>query len=53
MGCDIHIIIEEKVLGIRWQKLNNPPFNYRSYAVFAFLADVRNRTGIIPISNCR
>jgi len=38
-----------------WHKKNytNHPFNWRSYKLFAFLADVRNSSCCLPIAPCR
>lgn len=58
MGCDIHAFFEIKIKG-NWEFLLNfddfyrKNYFYRDYEVFAFLADVRNRYGIIPISQPR
>jgi hypothetical protein len=50
MGCDIHSYLERRTLD-GWEMLPGPgPFGDRSYDRFAFLADVRNYSGIEPIS---
>ena len=45
MGCDIHSFAEVK-RNNKWEKItdtnNTDPFSWRSYSMFAFLADVRN-----------
>ena len=60
MGCDIHLMTEVKKEG-KWE-LNtkdifgdeyyesDSPFDRRSYSLFSFLADVRQRDNIKPIS---
>lgn len=60
MGCDIHSYAERRVDG-QWVFFDDPqfgtteypdmgPFEWRNYSVFAFLADVRNYSDIVPIS---
>jgi hypothetical protein len=61
MGCDIHSFAEVKKDG-KWQRVMEPhfkdwdgklttePFAWRSYGIFAFLADVRNYSIITPLS---
>lgn len=67
MGCDIHIWTEIKSKETwKWEeseqdifptvfgnKKSRSPFDRRSYKLFAFLADVRNTYGIIPISESK
>lgn len=61
MGCDMSLMVEKKVDG-RWIKYEqggfngsgrnaNTPFDWRCYAIFSFLADVRQRDDITPISS--
>jgi hypothetical protein len=55
MGCDIHMIGECKLKGI-WRAVFDPgngPFEDRSYRLFGFLANVRNYSGVTPISEPR
>jgi hypothetical protein len=54
MGCDIHITYQKKVNNT-WIDAypGGSPLNYRSYALFGFLANVRNYSGITPISEPR
>jgi hypothetical protein len=51
MGCDIHVHGERRNGG-KWQKiaLDPPPFDWRSYGLFGFLADVRNYSAVPPIA---
>lgn len=52
MGCDIHSHAERKNPNGEWEivSLIDPPFNWRSYGVFAFLAGVRNYSAVTPIA---
>ena len=52
MGCDIHSFTEKRNKGNnKWEVLEGlNPFDWRSYSVFAFLADVRNYDHCEPIS---
>jgi hypothetical protein len=53
MGCDIHIYAE-KVVGLEWEHIPGlEPFNNCNYGTFGFLANVRNYSDVIPISNPR
>ncbi len=58
MSCDIHILYQKQTKD-GWQEVkferqyNDGPFTDRCYAVFAFLAGVRNYSGIRPISTPR
>lgn len=53
MGCDIHSTAEKKVSG-QWQVIPDlHPFDWRSYAMFGFLANVRNYSAVTPISDPR
>lgn len=51
MGCDIHTTCERKV-GARWIEVPVKPeaFDWRSYGLFGFLADVRNYSFVPPIA---
>jgi len=57
MSCDIHILYQKKTPD-GWISVSPPaageysdgPFTNRCYAIFAFLADVRNYSAITPIS---
>jgi hypothetical protein len=51
MGCDIHCVAEKFSDG-KWEAmpLEPRPFDMRGYGVFAFLAGVRNYSGVTPIS---
>lgn len=48
MGCDIHAHVEVKING-QWHHYNHPSAS-RRYALFARMADVRNSSGVEPIS---
>ena len=50
MGCDIHAHAEHKIGGAWRHVAIAPPFDWRDYGVFGFLADVRNYSGVPPIS---
>lgn len=52
MGCDIHCYTEGKDES-SYVDLYFSPFGDRSYGVFGFLADVRNYSGVEPISKAR
>lgn len=52
MGCDIHMQAERKVDG-KWQIVPGNFFDWRGYNVFAFLAGVRNYSGVTPIASPR
>ena len=63
MGADIHSFTERKVDN-KWIRVEETifggvqyatiePFGWRSYAVFGFLADVRNYSNCIPISELK
>lgn len=51
MGCDIHLHTEVKING-KWEHYSNPDIP-RNYPLFAYMADVRNRNNIHPISTPR
>lgn len=51
MGCDIHIYAEQKNDKGEWELMYDiEPFSNRQYSIFAWLANVRNYSGLIPIS---
>lgn len=53
MGCDIHPQAERKRDG-KWEIIDDiAPFDWRSYRLFGFLADVRNYSAVPPISKPR
>lgn len=49
MGCDIHAYAEKKV-GDEYREVAMPPdwFSGRNYALFGFLANVRNYSAVVP-----
>lgn len=54
MGCDIHSCAERRDENGRWIEVPNiRPFDWRSYSVFGFLADVRNYSAVPPIAEPR
>lgn len=58
MGCDIHIVAQRKTENgyedIEGNFSEGPvPFDWRSYNLFGFLADVRNYSAIKPIAEPR
>lgn len=55
MGADIHCFAEVKRNNNKWYRTETPeePFGWRSYAVFGFLAGVRNYSECKPISEPR
>lgn len=59
MGCDIHIWAERKtdegyetIKGVQFAE-GAAPFDWRSYGMYGFLADVRNYSGVPPIADRR
>jgi hypothetical protein len=51
MGCDIHAHAEKRNASGKWERLTIPePFDWRSYGLFGFLADVRNYSAVPPIA---
>jgi hypothetical protein len=52
MGCDIHVKAYKKQDN-KYCEISQNFFDTRSYALFGFLAGVRNYSGIAPISNPR
>lgn len=53
MGCDIHTHAEKRIEG-KWRRIARlEPFESRTYGTFAFLAGVRNYSGVKPIAEGR
>lgn len=53
MGCNIHTRAERCIVG-KWHVIPGlSPFDWRSYGMYAFLAGVRNYSGIQPIAPLR
>lgn len=55
MGCDIHSAAVDAngyEMDGKWADDDNP-FGWRNYGVFAFLAGVRNYSGVVPFSEPR
>ncbi len=53
MGCDIHSQAEKRVEG-KWEAIPDLlPFDWRSYGMYGFLANVRNYSAVPPISEPR
>lgn len=52
MGCDIHTRAQKRN-GDKWEDLPFEPFDWRSYGMFGFLADVRNYSAVPPIAQPR
>jgi hypothetical protein len=50
MGTDIHVTAQRKTSDGKWEDLNLEIWDFRDYSVFAFLAGVRNYSGIVPLS---
>lgn len=57
MGCDIHIMAERKTADGTYEAITDvnftegqAPFDWRSYGMYGFLADVRNYSAIPPIA---
>jgi len=53
MGCDIHAYAESKNADGTYTLIDNDVFGWRSYALFGFLADIRNYSAVTPISKPR
>ena len=55
MGCDIHAFAERRTESGAYEfiELDDPPFDVRSYGLFAFLAGVRNYSDIQPLAEIR
>lgn len=53
MGCDIHVCVQKQTDGV-WEDMPAiKPFDWRSYGMFGFLADVRNYSAAPPIAEQR
>jgi len=58
MGCDIHIVAQKRTNGA-WVDVEGSfsqgpdPFDWRTYGMFGFLADVRNYSAVPPIAQRR
>lgn len=52
MGMDIYIVSQKKTEN-GWQNVEFLPFDWRSYGMFGFLADVQNFSAVPPISPAR
>jgi hypothetical protein len=52
MGCDIHMALERRLAIGKFVEayLDPPVFDWRSYGLFGFLADVRNYSFVPPIA---
>ncbi|MGH8083135.1 MAG: hypothetical protein ACREP7_21330 [Lysobacter sp.] len=54
MGCDIHVYLEHRDEHGEFHQIEvNDPLSARIYTRFAFLAGVRNRANIMPLSSPR
>lgn len=53
MGCDIHTVVERKVDGKYEAIPGFEPFDWRSYFMYGFLADVRNYSDVPPLAKPR
>lgn len=55
MGCDIHSFTEQRTNpdGWNWEEVAFKPFDWRGYGMYAFLAGVRNYSGIKPLAEPR
>ena len=54
MGCDIHSRAEQRDENGKWQVIAGfPPFDWRDYGMYGFLAGVRNYSAVPPISQPR
>lgn len=53
MGCDIHAYAEGRYRDGSYFYQHFQPFYWRNYAVFAFLAGVRNYSNVKPLSEPR
>lgn len=61
MGCDIHSHVEsqnengswERVIWEQQEEFDAGPFDWRSYGLFGFLADVRNYSAVPPLADQR
>lgn len=52
MGCDIHVISQKRA-GASWVDIDYMPFDWRSYGMFGFLANIRNYSAVPPLSEPR
>lgn len=53
MGCDIHVV-EQRKTEKGWERVDGlATFDWRSYGMFGFLANVRNYSAVPPISEPR
>ena len=53
MGCDIHSRAEKRV-GEKWVVIPGfKPFDWRSYGMYGFLANIRNYSAVPPLSEPR
>lgn len=54
MGCDIHMFfqVRDSLESLTWKNIDID-YGQRNYGVFAWLADVRNYSAIIPLSEPR
>lgn len=53
MGCDIHTFAEKRNSSGEWEQLDFEPFDWRSYGMYGFLANVRNYSEVPFISDHR
>lgn len=53
MGCDIHMMAQKRSDDGSYHEIDFVPFDWRSYGVFGFLADVRNYSAVTPVSTPR
>lgn len=53
MGCDIHMLAQRQNEDGTYRELDFVPFDWRSYGMFGFLADVRNYSMVPPIAEPR
>lgn len=61
MGCDIHSYVESQNENGTWERVtweqqgqyDVGPFDWRSYNLFGFFADVRNYSAVPPLAECR
>lgn len=67
MGCDIHSAVEVRDSDGKWRwddravfpddlrdgQFTNAPFDWRSYGMFGFLANVRNYSRVPPLADAR
>lgn len=53
MGCDIHMFAEKKQDGLYQEVTAVPAYDDRNYALFGWLAGVRNYSAVTPLSEPR